>query len=491
MLRAVARSALARRPSRHVRFFAATAPPDPLAWYDSRVAEGTLKVDAEQRNAMVVLRDVHRAVTTMDPPKVPEQATSRGWLSRVFGSSGSTSGFDVPEGSPRGAYLHGGVGCGKTMCMDIFFEACTNIPGKRRIHFHQFMLDVHARVHAWRKAQPGAVDTRADPIVPLAHQLASKHWLLCFDEFQVTDVADAMILRRLFAEMFRLGMVVVATSNRPPDDLYLNGLQRDKFLPFIDLLKDRTEVVHLRTGQDYRELIHSGESVAELDMASIGNAPEAAYEASAHVARLLDMPVYVSDGSSDAMTLFTHITGGLEPQATEREILMGRMLAVPRARGRVCWFTFGELCTAKRAAADYLAIAKHFDVVVLDGIPRLTLEEKDEARRFIILVDVLYEHGIKLVCTAAAAPADLLGLSAQQQAQLDAKRATQSGPPEAPLLAAADAPETPARVSKVNKTLTEQYGHEDLVFAFDRTISRLMEMQSERYRESPVKAPAI
>ena len=261
------------------------------------------------------------------------------------------------------------------MLMDLFFAAAA-VPRKRRIHFHQFMQDVHRRIHAWKRANPDG----DDPIPPLADAIAAEAALLCFDEFQVNDIADAMILGRLFQALFERSVVVVSTSNTLPDDLFKGQPGRDAFLPFIDLIKRRLDVLVMDEGRDFRR--------ARLRRMSTWHVP-----ADGRARSALDRA-------------FAELTGDATPRS-ERLTVMGRSLAVPSAAAGVARFDFAALCGSALGPGDYLALATHFHTLVLDGIPRLSPEKYDEARRFIILIDTLYEHRVKLVASAEAMPDEL------------------------------------------------------------------------------------
>ncbi|MGG5809813.1 cell division protein ZapE [Falsiroseomonas sp. CW058] len=344
----------------------------PLPAYRARVAAGKLAADPAQARAAEVLQDLWRRTRGYDPhPEEPEQG---GFFARFLRRK-PVAPEEAPAGTPMGLYLVGEVGRGKSMLMDLFF-GCAEVPRKKRLHFHQFMQQVHARIHAWKK-QHG--DT-ADPIPPLADSITAEAALLCFDEFQVHDIADAMILGRLFQALFARGTVVVATSNTAPDDLFRGRPGRDAFLPFIALINRRLDVLVLDAARDYRR-----DRIRALP--------------TWHVPA--DMR---AEGALDRA--FAELTGEAAGEPA-RLTLLGRSLDVPQAARGVARFDFDTLCGRPLGPADYLAIATHFHTLVLDGVPRLGPENFDKARRFITLVDALYEHRVKLVASAAAVPDQL------------------------------------------------------------------------------------
>ena len=342
----------------------------PLPAYRAMLAASTLHADPAQGRAAEVLQDLWRRTHGYDPH--PEQPEQGGFFARFLRRK-PVAPEEAPAGAPMGLYLVGEVGRGKSMLMDLFF-ATAEVPRKQRIHFHEFMQHrVHARIHAWKR-QHG--DT-ADPIPPLADSIAAEAALLCFDEFQVHDIADAMILGRLFQALFARGTVVVATSNTTPDDLFKGRPGRDAFLPFIGLIKRRLEVLVLESARDYRR------------------------------ARIVEMPTWHMPlgGRADAAMdqAFRDLTGQ-DHGRPMRLTLLGRAIEVPQAAHGVARCDFEDLCGKPLGPADYLAVATHFHTLLLDGIPRLGTENFDRAKRFITLVDALYEHRVKLVASAAASP---------------------------------------------------------------------------------------
>jgi cell division protein ZapE len=367
----------------------ATTPPTraPITVYQELRQKGLLQPDPAQQPAIVGLQSVYRTLLEYRP-----EGGLRGWLARL----GLTENGGVH--APMGLYLYGPVGRGKSMLMDLFFAAVPDLR-KRRVHFHAFMLEVHDRIERERRAETDA------PILKVAADIAHEAALLCFDEFQVDDIADAMILGRLFTALFEAGVVVVATSNLAPDRLYEHGLQRELFLPFIALLRERLNVLELDGGRDWR------------------------------LSRLVGKPTFyypLGEPSRQALErVFAELADGA-PGDSMRLLVKGRSLVVPRAARGVAWFTFAELCEKPLAAADYLAIAERFSAIIIQGIPRLGSKQRDAAKRFNILIDTLYEARTLLIASG----------------------------------------EVPSQ---------EIYTAGDGTFEFKRTVSRLIEMQSEDY----------
>lgn len=328
-----------------------------LTRYEQKIIDGTLRPDEDQRRAVVLLNDLCRELQGYDPQR-----------RRLFSRR---------RPAPRGFYFHGGVGRGKTMVMDLFFSEAPCV--KRRVHFHAFMLEVHDYLHQLRtqRTRQGEID---GDLLTVADHIAKDATLLCFDEFFVRDVADAMILGRLFTALFARGVVVVMTSNTMPDDLYRDGLQRDRFLPFIALLKQKLNVFTFGGDVDYR------------------------------LKRLAGRKAYFwpHDDDADAAmhAIYDEVSEGSD--SAPRDIAVkGRVISVPRAAKKAAFFTFAELCQENRSAVDYLELAKNFRVFFVADVPRLTDMNRNAVLRFITLIDTLYDHHAYLVLSAAAPPDEL------------------------------------------------------------------------------------
>jgi cell division protein ZapE len=355
----------------------------PLALFHARLSAGELAPDAMQERAAARLQTLWEALPAYRPK------SAKTWRQRL--------GLSPPPEAPKGVYIHGRVGRGKSMLMDAFFSAAT-IEKKRRVHFYAFMLDVHQRIHARR-------EEKGDPIEPVAKAIAAETVLLCFDEFHVIDIADAMILGRLFTALFDEGVVIVATSNRAPDALYEGGLQRERFLPFIALLKQKLDVLRLDGPRDYR------------------------------LARFAGRQVYFTPVDDNSYRALERAFADLTENASAGKAVvpvLGREIIVPRAAKGVAWMSFDELCGEALGPADYLALVARYHTFIVEGIPRMGPEQRNEAKRFNIFIDALYEAHGNLVCSAAAPPQAL-------------------------------------------------YAAGDGSFEFQRTVSRLVEMQSDDY----------
>ena len=344
-----------------------------LSAWRARVAAGDLAPDPAQADLAVRLDRLAGELDAYTP--VPQCDTAGGWFRRLRLTRGRT-----PPPPPRGLYIWGDVGRGKSMLMDLFFAALAT-RARRRIHFHDFMREVHAALTAWRR-QPrtNARDDQAEPLCEIARVMSHDLTVLCLDELEIQDIGDAMIVGRLFAGLLCRGVVVVATSNRPPRDLYKDGLQRERFLPFVELILSRLDVAELAGPQDYR------------------------------LGRLTASDVYLTPLSPATAerfeSLFSDLCGSLVPAPAAVEVL-GRRIPVPAAAGALARFSFSDLCRMPLGPADYMAIADRFSAVLVEGVPVFDDSRVSEARRFVTMVDVFYDRKVKLLVSAAAAPADL------------------------------------------------------------------------------------
>jgi cell division protein ZapE len=334
--------------------------------YEALASSGAIERDPAQ---LAAVKRLDALVTSLPGQVEARKSGSLGWL---FAKK------NAARPRVKGLYIWGDVGRGKTMLMDLFFAALP-VAKKRRVHFHAFMSETHERVHDFRQRLRRGEIKGDDPMPPVASAIAAETRVLCFDEFAVTDIADAMILGRLFTQLFERGVVVVATSNVAPVDLYRDGLQRQNFLPFIKLLQERVDVVHLVARTDFR------------------------------LEKLENLPVWhtpLGAGADTAMDeTWAHIAGGAD--APDVLIVKGRTLPVPHAAIGAARFTFAELCGRPLGAADYLALARRFHTLVIDRVPVMDFAQRNEARRFITLIDALYDHGTKLIASADAEPARL------------------------------------------------------------------------------------
>ena len=324
--------------------------------YRERVAAGEIEPDEAQQRTAEKLEALAQALANWRP--------NGGWLGMFRRSTVE---------HPRGLYIHGAVGRGKTMLMDLFYARVAFEP-KRRVHFHTFMADVHERIALARKTHPG------DPIPAVAQQIADQARLLCFDELHVTDIADAMILGRLFKGLFESHVVIVATSNAKPSDLYRNGLNRQLFLPFVDLIEDNMDVLELVSAKDYR------------------------------LEKLAGQPLYFTPAGAAARAeldrVWLRLSGGQAGEPVELEV-KGRRVRVPRAAMGIARFSFADLCEKPLGTLDYLQIARTFHTVFIDAIPIMGPQRRNEARRFINLIDTLYDGRVGLVVSADAEPDEL------------------------------------------------------------------------------------
>jgi cell division protein ZapE len=350
--------------------------PSVVQRYDHLVETGQVERDAAQAK---VAKSLDRLIGELASSRLAAKSSALGWL---FGSKRKTN------EPPRGLYIHGAVGRGKTMLMDMFFELVP-VRRKRRVHFNDFMADVQDRIQRHRQARKAGTVREDDPIPPVARDISERAWVLCFDEFSVTDIADAMILSRLFSALFAEGMVLVATSNALPEELYRDGLNRQLFLPFIDVLRRHTEVVTLDARKDYRQ------------------------------DRLDGMPVYVTPDDAEAARAIGDVWKAMTrgaPGAPSELSVKGRHVAIPCAAGTAARFTFADLCQKPLGARDYLAIAGRFDTLFVEHVPALDEAHRNEVKRFILLIDTLYDYKTRLVMSAAAEPDRLYTATRGQEA---------------------------------------------------------------------------
>ncbi|EDQ31702.1 putative ATPase [Hoeflea phototrophica DFL-43] len=333
--------------------------------YASRVASGEFSLDTAQ---VKLAKRFDALLLEVSSRRLAKKSSALGWM-----FARKTKSINAP----RGLYVHGAVGRGKTMLMDMFYEL---VPAKRkrRAHFHDFMADVHSRIHAHRQKLKAGETKETDPVPPVARDLIDEAWVLCFDEFSVTDIADAMLLSRLFEQLFTRGCVLVATSNVEPDNLYRDGLNRQLFVPFIGLLKENVDVLDLDARTDYRmeattrlpvyhELSGGGDAGAAMDLAWI------------------------------------RVTAGKQTAASEIEV-KGRKVPVPQAGGGAARFSFAGLCEKPLGASDYAAIAGRYHTVFVDQVPVMGQANRNAAKRFITLIDTFYDRKIRLFVSAEAAP---------------------------------------------------------------------------------------
>ncbi len=371
----------------------------PWETYRDLLAEGVINSDPIQAEALAGLQALDD--TLMD---YGEQMGKTGWFARL-----SLAGERLAP--PKGFYFYGGVGRGKTMIMDLFYDHCiVENTHKRHVHFHAFMQEVHRRLHSFRQAQKaGKIDKNRDGIEALAKIIVDQAWLLCFDEFHVTDIADAMILGRLFETLFELGIVVIATSNRHPEELYKDGLQRDLFLPFIKMLQENLIVFELDNRKDYR------------------------------LEKLCLMDIYITPTGDEATIklerAFQELSIGAEIKPRILSV-NGRDIEMSKTAEGVVFASFKELCAQPLGPGDYLALAARFHTVVMRDVPAMRPENRNEAKRFVTMIDAFYDSRVKFICSADTAPDEL-------------------------------------------------YTEGDGAFEFKRTVSRLIEMQSTDYMAMP------
>lgn len=398
---------------------------------------------------------VHPTVESLKPKK--------SFFGSLFGKAHTSAISEIPSDLPRGLYLYGDVGSGKTMLMDLFYDTIPrNVASKTRIHFHNFMQDVHRRLHRMKMEHGDDID--GVPFV--AADIAEQGNVLCFDEFQCTDVADAMILRRLLEALMSHGVVLVTTSNRHPDELYKNGIQRDSFIPAINLLKSRLHVVDIDSTTDYRKIPRPPSGVYHTPL-------------DAHAA-------------SHAEKWFRFLGDPDEPEPhAEVQHVWGREIRVPRVSGRCAWFTFDELIGKPTSAADYIELMRWYDAFIVTEVPGMTYRQRDLARRFITFIDAVYERRAKLVLTTAK-PLTELFVSREEIEESMGKDVKDAATSEDAANGDADKSAMDDRLSHLMEDLehnAEQLKNSNLftgeeeAFAFARALSRLNEMGSKEWVE--------
>lgn len=488
--------------------------PSPSDVYEQKVASGDLRGDDFQRRIAKLLDDLHEQLKTYEQPSVPapedgilgppppsamsrffmsllplpdqnakimEQSAQNnpsglfGTLASAFSKKATTPTEAVrPAGAPEGLYLHGDVGTGKSMLMDLFYQTLPpNVTRKRRVHFHQFMIDVHKRSHYYKSkyhrasgivgqavlshasaaaaaaASPAQAEEsqheggEIDPIEPVAREIAQETQVLCFDEFQVVDIVDAMILRRLLETLLRYGVVTVMTSNRPPSELYKNGIQRSSFLPCIHLLETQYHVTDLNSGTDYRKL------------------PKATYRSYFETGKSQDMAEYEQEW--EALT-------DDEPVMEERSLsVWGHQLVVPLSTSNTARFSFQELCGRPRSAADYIALCNEFNTIFIDEIPLMNIDMRDLARRFITFVDAAYESKTRLFCSSDVPIMQVFsGKGAMDNTTSDQMRALMDD----------------LKMTMDDIGGSSIFSGDEELFAFARLLSRLTEMGTKSYAEA-------
>ncbi|CCK68815.1 Afg1p KNAG_0B03740 [Huiozyma naganishii CBS 8797] len=467
---------------------------NPLEEYNRQVKIGKLRDDSYQRGIIkYFVSSLHDKLLNYKPPQVEEMSIihvhkHNSWRSKLlsrmktpFGSS-SESGAEVGDKIPQGIYLYGDVGCGKTMLMDLFYSTISSHLSKKRIHFHQFMQYVHRRQHEIVKEyqEYTASDSQEVDTIPyLAAEIARKARILCFDEFQVTDVADAMILRRLMSTLLsnEYGVVLFATSNRHPDELYINGVQRKSFIPCIELIKRRTAVTYLNSPTDYRKISRPTSSVYYFPTSNLKYySRECALFRQHHIEEWYKY--FAQAKHTDDST-----TGIESVHKTFRDYpltIWGREFKVPICTPpRVAQFTFKQLCGEPLAAGDYLTLAKNFNVVYVTDIPYLSIYVRDQVRRFITFLDAVYDSDGKLATTGAA---DFTSLFVEPEAILNDYELKEDSP-------ARDA-QSDAEVSEEDELIkkhgfskeiakkSQMFALDEERFAFARALSRLTQMST-------------
>lgn len=447
--------------------------------YKNHIENGTIQHDNEQRQLAARLDRLHEELTSTRNAPSPHQLD-------ISMFSGNPSVWERTKlavskalfPAPRGIYVYGSVGVGKSFLMDLFYQTLADAveQGHVRIHFHEFMLHVHDSIHQYKRRHP-----RGDALPAVALQLAQKWRVLCFDEFQVTDIADAMILKRLFGMLLDAGVVVVATSNRAPEELYQGGINRVLFLPFIDTLQANLDIVQMTGQHDYRRR-DTGSNKEESSL-----------------------PFFWPNDNASVRLALEHIfyLDGSDARAETIPVQMGRVVKVPRATDSVAWFDFMDLCHEPLGAADYLAICEHYDVLIVDHVPQLNSSRFNEARRFVTLIDALYETKTRLVM-ACEMPLEHLFVDFDVEAETrdgDEEIAVEEEPGETDnhedmfvkgeggssssasitMIRTKDGDVEWSATGRIGVSLAQLSAVRDVSFSFQRAESRLAEMNSSSW----------
>lgn len=429
-----------RAPERRRRRTQPTAEIGPNSKYQELLENGTLRRDAHQQTIVDKLQALHEELQNYEQPPVPDAVESKPSIwQRLTGGAPSVL-PDYPEDLPKSLYLYGDVGTGKSMLMDMFYITLPpNIKHKTRVHFHAFMIDVHKRLHAYKLEHPAT----ADPILPVARELAKECTVICFDEFQVTDIAYAMILRRFLECLLRFGVVFVMTSNRHPTKLYKNGIQRASFVPAIELIMSKFDVTDLDSGTDYRKMPRALSNVYFSPLS-----PE---------------------NTTEIDKIFSAITEQDGPVVQNREIdIWGRKLKIPESSDNIAKFTFAQLCGKPLSAADYLEVTKKFGTVFVLDVPKMGMNEKDMARRFITFIDACYENHTKLFTTSEVPVYQVFSDDRSENHSDDKKEQIRTMLEEQGLA-----------IQQVGTS--SMFNGEEELFAFARACSRLIQMGTQEW----------
>ncbi len=481
----------------------------PLAAYERLAASGVLRRDDAQRSAIAVLDRLHRTLETNrggeeTPPPPPSPKREGSWFADLFGGppprESSAARRDQNQPHAGGVYLHGGPGCGKTFCMDLAYACLPGAPGvgKRREHFHSFMLETHVKLHELGKLSKGA-GTR-DTVATYAREVARDARVLCLDEFQVTDVADAMIIRRLLDQLWARGVTLVTTSNRAPTDLYKNGLNRPQFVPCIEAIEARCDVHEMRSDVDYRLTGHAlvgaeeDEEEEEDDVETNTSRRSSSSVDRRTTWKVIDSSDPEAHAKADAwLSRRCERLAKGEKMVRVEVALGGRRVDVAKAGGGVAHLQFDDVCASALGAGDYTALASVFHTVGLGGVPRMTTERADLMRRFITFVDVMYEHKVKLIATAPCAPRDLFDEGSRGGGRGGGGGSRGGGGSGASSSAGGVGSEkgspkvgSPKKGSPPKKASPKVVDDQrDEAFAWDRCASRLAEMGAAEYVEAP------